>query len=197
MWSGQQDMNIFKLWSQQRTSTCVVAQLCQSPEACALHSAWLCVSDRIGSPSAPAPLLFNQALGLHGEKTAVFLKAPSRSKIYSENLLILQALVNGTDTSFFSFLGNLKRFLWIYISLSLKAVVSAMNFKSPFWNSPCITLSLRAVREEDVYAASTVENNIIKKKEVTTEYRSLVISWNIIILHLFRSRLYKSRNHSY
>lgn len=44
---------------------------------------------------------FNQALGHHGEKAAVFLKAPSRSKIYSENLLILQALVNGTDTTFF------------------------------------------------------------------------------------------------
>lgn len=96
MWSGQKDVKLAE-----NIYMCCSPTLSVSWDLCPLFCLAVC-PDRIGRPSASAPLLFNQALGLPGEKAAVFLKAPSRSKIYSENLLILQALVNGTDTSFFS-----------------------------------------------------------------------------------------------
>lgn len=145
VWSEQKDSNTFKL-GLKLTDICMNSNPTWSiswdlwPSFCQVMCPW---QDKLSFSTCSSP--FEPNLGPLGEKAAVILKVPSWSEIYSKNLLILQALVKGTDTSFF-FLGNLKHFLWIYISLSLKTVVSTVNFKSPFWNSPCITVSLRAVR---------------------------------------------------
>lgn len=137
--------NIFKLGKKSTVDSCMNRNLMLSVSwDLRPSSAILWVPDRIDNPLALTTLPFTWALDLQREKAAAILKVPSYSKIYCENLKYSRTWLIEWTYLFF-FLGKLRRFLWIYMSQSLKTVVSAMNFKSPFWNSPCITLSLRAV----------------------------------------------------